>query len=753
MPLFFYIHTNTHTRAHTHTHTHTYTRARNFSSTLDWEPRLREEIETRLPGVPNPLDGQDHCWLSVREKAMLLRLLCDWRFEEASDAQSGQPLHACIKELADDQLRIEPLGTDAHGNSYWYFCGVRLYKEEALLPAKPSASSSKRRKAAAAKATLATSFEGQMQDPVRGSWSLACDSVEDWNALIRRIKVKRSKSDAYELYRTLREDMLPGIEEMWAEEQRARRKRELYAALPRRASSRQEALALKRLEQERIAELRRLEEEEKRERRAREKAQREEQKRLRARRERQERREAERAARRQAREMRGELWDDSWCNEARSVLAELGKHRDGWLFADPVDEAVAPGYYEIIENPMDLKTVGENLTEGMYATKEDMARDIYVMLENCRQYNAGTEYVLLANALEAYFNKRMQRHFRNWDPAALCLAAGQTPEKPDSVGGMENVEETEAVGARVESTTEESVPQTAEMTRNDMANLPAHDKEVQVEGDESAYASLKFTSVSTSAPVPAPASVPVPAPTCEVEATKGEDSSATEAMDTKMSPPSSSPRGALAAEEAPSLPAEEIVMPDENASVTVTSPIAEVPLSHTITMGTSASLGDVPTPIVRDQTAAAPAVATPVPPPQAAAAAAAATTAISLETTFKTATAVEAAVDNTNTRDTAEVLDPPPQAKENIHAAASSSTNSLASVPCSAASNTNVMTMTAAANVDFQDLSSSQGVAVKRTCDGLDETVNALSDARSKRPCSSVVSTSQSELPPPVPTP
>jgi len=60
--------------------------------------------------------------LSLRDRADVIYHLCEYRLyaDDASDAASI---------LVEDELRIEPIGTDSKGNVYWYFYGTRLYRE------------------------------------------------------------------------------------------------------------------------------------------------------------------------------------------------------------------------------------------------------------------------------------------------------------------------------------------------------------------------------------------------------------------------------------------------------------------------------------------------------------------------------------------------------------------------------------------------------------------------------------------------
>ena len=64
----------------------------------------------------------------------------------------------------------------------------------------------------------------------------------------------------------------------------------------------------------------------------------------------------------------------------------------------------APGYFDVIKEPIDLKLVGARIKDKYYNTREAFIRDVNKMFDNCRKYNEeSSEYYQCAEQLQAYF--------------------------------------------------------------------------------------------------------------------------------------------------------------------------------------------------------------------------------------------------------------------------------------------------------------------------------------------------------------
>ncbi|XP_031487712.1 histone acetyltransferase GCN5 [Nymphaea colorata] len=94
----------------------------------------------------------------------------------------------------------------------------------------------------------------------------------------------------------------------------------------------------------------------------------------------------------------------------RTLLKAINDHQDAWPFREPVDARDVPDYYDIIKDPIDLKTMSKRLeSEQYYVTFEMFVADMKRMFTNARTYNSpDTIYYKLATKLENVFSNKVQ---------------------------------------------------------------------------------------------------------------------------------------------------------------------------------------------------------------------------------------------------------------------------------------------------------------------------------------------------------
>jgi histone acetyltransferase len=97
--------------------------------------------------------------------------------------------------------------------------------------------------------------------------------------------------------------------------------------------------------------------------------------------------------------------------ELQQVLNQIKSHSSAWPFLEPVDpqETGAYNYYEIIKNPMDLRTIQERLDSGWYYVNRDIfLADLNRMVKNAIDYNGPGHYISeLALSLKRFYSSKL----------------------------------------------------------------------------------------------------------------------------------------------------------------------------------------------------------------------------------------------------------------------------------------------------------------------------------------------------------
>uniref|UniRef100_A0A8C8D698 histone acetyltransferase n=1 Tax=Oncorhynchus tshawytscha TaxID=74940 RepID=A0A8C8D698_ONCTS len=107
---------------------------------------------------------------------------------------------------------------------------------------------------------------------------------------------------------------------------------------------------------------------------------------------------------------RKELKDpDQLYSTLKTILQHVKSHQNAWPFMEPVKKTEAPGYYQVIRFPMDLKTMSERLKSRYYTTRKLFMADMQRIFTNCREYNPPeSQYYKCANLLEKVFYTKIK---------------------------------------------------------------------------------------------------------------------------------------------------------------------------------------------------------------------------------------------------------------------------------------------------------------------------------------------------------
>jgi hypothetical protein len=91
------------------------------------------------------------------------------------------------------------------------------------------------------------------------------------------------------------------------------------------------------------------------------------------------------------------------------IVAKAEEEDHMGFFAEPVTEEDAPGYFDIIVNPMDFKSVRDAIAQRKIQSVDDLAEAIYLIYSNCEKYNEpSSEIGLEAKRQRAKFERLLR---------------------------------------------------------------------------------------------------------------------------------------------------------------------------------------------------------------------------------------------------------------------------------------------------------------------------------------------------------
>ncbi|CAN0021313.1 unnamed protein product, partial [Phaeothamnion confervicola] len=101
--------------------------------------------------------------------------------------------------------------------------------------------------------------------------------------------------------------------------------------------------------------------------------------------------------------------EQRFMTKALDVWKKINAHKYAIIFRKPVSAKDAPGYDEVVHEPMDLSLIKKRIDDGAIASLEELARCAVVMCTNAMVFNgAGSEYYDYAKELRDFAREKIE---------------------------------------------------------------------------------------------------------------------------------------------------------------------------------------------------------------------------------------------------------------------------------------------------------------------------------------------------------
>ncbi|XP_071819247.1 uncharacterized protein [Apostichopus japonicus] len=117
--------------------------------------------------------------------------------------------------------------------------------------------------------------------------------------------------------------------------------------------------------------------------------------------------------------------DKAWIDDCRVILSNMFANPDSTPFREPVDESELPHYRGVVDQPMDLSSVREQLDAGFYQDPIEFTKDVRLMINNSKAFNTNKKSQIYSKTakLSAFFEDSIRETLQNYKSAAKHKAS------------------------------------------------------------------------------------------------------------------------------------------------------------------------------------------------------------------------------------------------------------------------------------------------------------------------------------------